>query len=91
MDTYERQSLIDAIKVENFMKGDYVITEGDNGDKFYIVSEGTAIASKLIRLVELRRKLCNTGLVSTSESVLCSRTNPVPLTLWLPANFKSLS
>jgi cAMP-dependent protein kinase regulator len=48
MDTYERQSLIDAIKVENFMKGDYVITEGDNGDKFYIVSEGTAIASKFI-------------------------------------------
>jgi len=48
MDTYERQKLTDAIKVESFMKGDFVITEGDSGDKFFIVSEGTTSARKLI-------------------------------------------
>jgi len=48
MDTYERQKLTDAIKVETFMKGDFVITEGDSGDKFFIVSEGNVSARKLI-------------------------------------------
>jgi len=30
------------------MKGDFVITEGDSGDKFFIVSEGNVSARKLI-------------------------------------------
>jgi CRP-like cAMP-binding protein len=48
MDTYERQKISDAIKVQNYVKGDYVITEGDSGDEFFIVSEGEAKATKLI-------------------------------------------
>ena len=48
MDAYERQKISDAIKVQNYVKGDYVITEGDSGDEFFIVSEGEAKATKLI-------------------------------------------
>jgi len=37
MDPYERSKLGDAIVEENFVKHDYVIREGQSGDKFYII------------------------------------------------------
>ena len=36
----------DALKAENFSKGDSVIKEGEVGDKFYMIVEGEAIAVK---------------------------------------------
>lgn len=39
MDAYERSQLADALKVENFKKDDKIITEGEPGDKFYILEE----------------------------------------------------
>ena len=48
MDPYERQKLGDALKEEKYKKGDYVIKEGEIGDKFFIVSEGSAIATKTL-------------------------------------------
>jgi len=48
MDPYERSKLGDALKEEKFSKGDYVIKEGEIGDKFFFISEGEAIASKTI-------------------------------------------
>jgi cAMP-dependent protein kinase regulator len=38
--------LADALKEEMFFSGDSVIKEGDPGDKFYILLEGEAVATK---------------------------------------------
>ena len=46
MDPYERSKLGDAVREERFKSGDYIIKQGDAGDKFYILDEGTAIATK---------------------------------------------
>jgi cAMP-dependent protein kinase regulator len=46
MDPYERSKIADALKEEKFIKGNFVIREGELGDKFYIISEGEAIATK---------------------------------------------
>lgn len=46
MDPYERTKIGDAIKEERFTKDQFIIREGEAGDKFYIINEGTAIATK---------------------------------------------
>jgi len=56
MDPYERLKLSDAIKSDNYNKGDYIITEGEVGDGFFILSEGSAIATKLIENQEQQVK-----------------------------------
>jgi cAMP-dependent protein kinase regulator len=48
MDPYERSKLSDALREERYKSGDYVIREGEIGDKFYIICEGEAIATKTI-------------------------------------------
>jgi len=48
MDNYERSKLADAIKEEIFNKGDVVIKEGENGNVFYIIVEGEAVATKTV-------------------------------------------
>lgn len=44
--TYERQKLTDCMQTETFKKDDIIIKQGDMGDKFYFVEEGTCIATK---------------------------------------------
>lgn len=46
MDPYERSKLGDAVKEQRFKKDDKVITEGQEGNVFYLITEGTAIATK---------------------------------------------
>ena len=48
MDYYESVSLWDAVRKTKYNKGDYVIREGDPGDSFYFLLEGTAAAKKII-------------------------------------------
>ena len=50
MDEYERQKLADALKEEWHEAGDYVIKEGDDGNIFYLVMSGEAIATKTMEL-----------------------------------------
>lgn len=45
MDPYQRSQLSDGMREEKFNKGDYVIREGEKGDKFYIVENGELIAT----------------------------------------------
>ena len=44
--SYEIYSICDAIKMEKFQKNQYIIKEGEEGDKFYILDEGEAVATK---------------------------------------------
>lgn len=48
MDPYERSQIADALKAETFKKGDFIINEGDMGDKFYMIVDGQAVAMKNI-------------------------------------------
>ncbi len=48
MDNYERGKLSDSLKTMTFNKGDYIITEGEKGDVFYILERGKAIATKTV-------------------------------------------
>jgi len=46
MDPYERSKLGDAVQEHTFKKDELIIKEGDDGDNFYLIQEGTAIANK---------------------------------------------
>ena len=46
MDPYERSKLGDAVKEMKFKRNEYIIVEGDEGSSFYLIVEGTAIATK---------------------------------------------
>jgi len=48
MEAYERSKLGDAIKEEKFNAGEFVISEGESGNLFYLIMEGHAIATKTI-------------------------------------------
>lgn len=48
MDGYEITQICDALKREVFDSGDYIIRQNDVGDKFYILEEGEAIATKMM-------------------------------------------
>jgi len=46
LENYERSQIADALKAETLNQGDTVITQGEPGDKFYIIEEGTLYAMK---------------------------------------------
>jgi len=48
MDAYERQTMADAFIKHKYKQDDFVIKEGEEGDVFYFIVEGTAKATKTI-------------------------------------------
>jgi len=46
MEPYERSKIADALRTEKFKAGDCIVSQGDPGDKFFIVEEGEAIVTK---------------------------------------------
>jgi cAMP-dependent protein kinase regulator len=48
LDTYERSKLGDAVKEYNYKKDDVIIREGEEGDIFFLIAEGTCIATKVL-------------------------------------------
>jgi len=48
MDTYERSKLADAIKEEWYEPDQFVIKEGEEGNTFYLLMSGEAVATKTI-------------------------------------------
>ena len=47
IDPYELGQICDALKAQNFSKGEFIIKQGDRGDVFYILDEGKAHAEKI--------------------------------------------
>lgn len=50
MDEYERGKLADAFKEEWYQPEDFVIREGDDGNTFYLIMSGDAIATKTVEI-----------------------------------------
>ncbi len=48
IDVYEKNQLADALKEQWYNPGEYVITEGTEGDVFYLIMSGKAIATKTL-------------------------------------------
>lgn len=48
MEEYERSKLADAIKEEWYEPGQYVIKEGEEGNVFYLIMSGSAMATKTL-------------------------------------------
>jgi cAMP-dependent protein kinase regulator len=46
MDAYERSQLADALRSESFDNGQTIVSQGEVGNKFYIIEEGEAVAKK---------------------------------------------
>lgn len=46
MDNYERSKLCDAFKEENFNANEYIVKQGESGNKFYLLVNGEAYATK---------------------------------------------
>jgi len=49
MDPYERSKVADSVKIVKFAKDAYVIKQGEPGETFYFIEEGTAIATKVLQ------------------------------------------
>lgn len=46
MDPYERSKIADVLKTIKYRANEYIIRQGDNGDTFYFIEEGEAVAMK---------------------------------------------
>lgn len=59
MDVYERSKLADAISEEWYEPESYIIKEGEEGNIFYLVMSGEAVATKTVEAgkppIELQR------------------------------------
>ena len=46
IDPYEKEQLCDTLKEEEFPADSYIVKQGEQGDRFYIIAEGKLIAEK---------------------------------------------
>ncbi|KAF4325567.1 hypothetical protein BBO99_00002005 [Phytophthora kernoviae] len=49
---FERLTVADALKTETFSDGEVIIAQGDDGNLFYIIEEGSAVCTKQLSPVE---------------------------------------
>ena len=45
MDKWERLTVADALEATSFEDGDVVVTQGESGNDFFIILDGSAIVS----------------------------------------------
>ena len=46
LNNYEREKICDCLKLVTYKKDDFIIKQGDTGDKFFLIQSGTASAIK---------------------------------------------
>ena len=61
MDPYERSQLADVLKTLKFKPGDNIIRQGDQGNDFFIVEEGNAVATKVLHEGQEPEKVMDYG------------------------------
>jgi len=59
MDAYERSKIADALKTEIFSSGDVIVKQGDPGETFYMLEEGSAHAQKVFKKGEEPKTVMN--------------------------------
>lgn len=66
VDKYERLQMADALDECIFEDGDQIVTQGEEGNEFYIIVEGDAVVTQ-VRVPEARdnHKPCLAGAVPT--------------------------
>ena len=52
MEPYERLVLSDAFTEETFKAGEFIIKQGEEGNKFYLIEAGEAVATKMLTVEE---------------------------------------
>jgi len=57
MEPYERSILSDAFVDEKFNAGEYIINVGEEGNKFYLIEEGAAVATLILHEGEEAKEL----------------------------------
>jgi cAMP-dependent protein kinase regulator len=57
MDSFEQNKLCDALKIEKFDAGDFVIKQGEPGEKFYILEAGQCTATKVFKPGEAAKEV----------------------------------
>ena len=58
MDVYERAKLADAFKESFYQPVQFVISEGEEGQVFYLVMSGEAVATKTIEFGKPPIEMC---------------------------------
>ena len=48
LDQYEKSKILDACKHEDYKAGEHILIEGDPGEKFFVLLEGEAVATKAL-------------------------------------------
>lgn len=48
MEEYDRVSLADAVVEDNYKQGEYIIRQGEKGDRFFFILNGEAVVTKRI-------------------------------------------
>lgn len=59
MDPYERMQLADGLQNHKFKANDFVVNQGDQGDKFFMVEEGNLVALKVMKPGENAKEVYN--------------------------------
>jgi len=59
MDPYERMQLADGLQSHKFKAGEYVVKQGDPGDKFFMVEEGNLVVLKVDKPGEAPKEVYN--------------------------------
>lgn len=86
MDSYERSQIVDALKCDSFGKGDYVVQQGQSGERFYIVEEGSLVAMKKFKEGDEPRKVFDYGPGEYFGELALLRNNPRAASIQVTSN-----
>lgn len=80
MSAYDRTKLADALRTEEFQDGEHIVKQGEPGDVFYLIEEGSAVAMKVfpgkteaeeVETYKVRRSHTNPSGVYSADRYIC--------------------